>query len=235
MNEDELRETVSVQLPRWRFGPWRWGPQITVQLIVSYQPSQGFITMVVGLDVPDRDQRFLSLLVPVRHALLKRHKSMESITRQHRRQPEVTGDQAGQLGAPGTPGRPPIAAAAAPAPAVKPNTGIFRMPKQDISTRITRLREQRHSPPPQIQTPPWIKAQERRSHFLVEEAADAAPAQDAKPAPTYTVVAEATPTNPTTTVFRLRKEDITERLERFRRGDSTPPPSANADDKDEWR
>jgi len=49
------------------------------------------------------------------------------------------------------------------------------------------------------------------------------------------VVAEATPTNPTTTVFRLRKEDITERLERFRRGDSTPPPSANPDDKDQWR
>jgi hypothetical protein len=186
--------------------------------------------MVEGLHVPDRDKRFFSLLVPIRHALLKRHQSMESITRQHRRQPEATQGRTGQPGAPSTPNRPPTAAGAAPAPKEKPTTGIFRVPKEDISTRITRLRDKRNAPPPQVQTPPWIMSQEMHSHFLVEEVAEAAQAQDAKPAPTYTAVAEATPIKPTTTVFRLGKGDISERLERFRRGDSPTPPSGTPGD-----
>ncbi len=230
MNGDELRESVSVLLPRWRFGPWRWGPLITAQLIVSYQPSRGFTTLVVGFDVPDRDRRFFSLLVPIRHVLLKRHTSMESITRQHRRQPSANRDAASQPGAPAAPSRPPADAVDAPAPAAKPKTGIFRMPKQDISTRITRLRDKRHSPSPQVETPSWIAAQVRHGHFLVEEVAEAALAQEAKRSPTYTVVAEATPGKPTTTVFRLGKSDITERLERFRRSDDPSPPSAGAGD-----
>jgi hypothetical protein len=164
MNADALRETVPVVLPRWRFGPWRWGPLVTARLVVSYHPTHGFTIVVEGLNVPDRARRFFSLLVPIRHELLKRYQSMESITRQHRRHPPAPPAPVDLPGAPS----PPVRPAAAPAPAGQQQTGIFRMPKQDISTRITRLREKRPPQPPQVETPPWISAHGLRSSFLVE-------------------------------------------------------------------
>jgi hypothetical protein len=262
MHEEAVSETVTVQLPRWRLGPWRWGPLINARLIIIYQPTRGFATRVEGLHVPDRDQRFASILMPIRHALLRRHESLESITRQHRTQTTTTlkrkaatgtariatsGHRAGTAesasrapraplppGAPGTAGPiiapfadPPPAPAAAPAPApaavARQPTGIFRMPKEDISTRILRVRDQRTVQPATTQTPAWLAGLERDEFGLIKEVRDRTGAKDLTMAPTYTVIAEAPASQTTSSIFRLDKGEITERLGRRRRGEIPPP------------
>jgi hypothetical protein len=260
MHEEAVSETVTVQLPRWRLGPWRWGPLINARLTITYLPRQGFSTHVEGLHVPDRDQRFSSILTPIRHALLRRHESLESITRQHRKQTTATrrrkaasstasiaaGDHRAGSAKPGSPGSttasapgtpsapgtagpivapfadPPAAPAVAAAPAAKHTTGIFRMPKEDISTRILRVREQRSLLPSQKQAPAWLAGLERDELALIKEVPEGTAAKERGVTPTYTVVAETPASTTTSSIFRLDKGEITERLERRRRGESPP-------------
>jgi len=219
MSDDEVSETVIVHLPRWSLGPWRWGPMMAARLTVSYHPTYGFSSLIVELNVPDRNKRFLSVIVPIRHTLLERYQGRERITSQHRRQRETDRITAGTAG----PTPPTERTATHPEPRAveesKPTTTIFRMPKEDVSTRITRLRDKRLSSIPPSSTPAWSNALEMSNPFLVVETEDAG--QDlGKPAtPTYTVVAKPTTAATTSSVFRMDKEDISERLERCRRSD----------------
>jgi hypothetical protein len=227
MRDEQVSETVIVHLPRWRVGHWRWGPSIAALLTVTYHPTDGFSTAIAGFTVPDRNQRFQSVIVPIRHSLLKRYQSRERITSQHRRQVEtdrITASTAAPVPPAEEPATPP-ALSAVEEP--KPTTKIFRLPKEDISTRITRLRDKRPTSIPPASSPAWSNALEMSNPFLVVENNEVNQDQ----VPTYTVVAETTTVKTTTTVFRMGKEDISERLGRRRKSEiiAFPPTDVSGD------
>jgi hypothetical protein len=230
MSDDEVSETVIVQVPRWSLGPWRFGPTIPVHMTVSYHPTYGFSTLIVEVNVPDRNQRFLSIITPIRHALVNRYKIRERITSKHRRQQETDRITAG-MAAPAPPSDEPAThLQPAAAEAAKPTTAIFRMPKEDISTRITRLRDKRLSAIPPSSAPAWLNPLEMSNPFLAVDTDEATQNPDRNSTPTYTVAAEETPVAKTvSSVFRLGKMDISERLERCRKSDANIYPSSDMD------
>jgi len=85
------------------------------------------------------------------------------------------------------------------------------------------MRDLRTPRPVQNQTPAWLAALDRKELSLIKETPEGATDQDSAATPTYTMDAEAPASKTTSSIFRLDKEEISERLVRRRRVDGPPP------------